>query len=145
MPDEYVTKVSATKDKLYEVLDAVDALLTEHECDPAVQTQIEISLEELFVNIVMYAYPTGEGEVEVRAVVDAGIASITLIDEGIPFNPLEQPAPTDLNQPAKKRKVGGLGIYMMKKQMDDVNYEYRDGRNVLTFRKKMQQEAENPV
>ena len=136
MSDERVLKVDANTDRTYEVLDFVNALLNEHGCSPKSQMLIEVSLEELFVNIAHYAYPNGDGWVEIRATVENGVAAVTLIDGGIPYDPLAKPDP-DVTLSAEERETGGLGIYMVKKKMDEMTYEYRDGHNVLTIRKKL--------
>ena len=129
-------KVSAEIGKLQEVLDFVNALLEEHDCPPRTQMLIEISLEELFVNIAHYAYPEGNGWAEIHASAADGVAAVTLIDGGIPYDPLAKPDP-DVTLSAEERQIGGLGIYMVKQKMDEMAYEYRDGHNILTIRKKL--------
>ncbi len=136
MSEERVLKVAAETDKLYEVLGFVSALLEENDCPPATQMLIEVSLEELFVNIAHYAYPEGNGWAEIRAGVEGGIVAVTLIDGGIPFDPLAKPDP-DMTVPAEERPIGGLGIFMVKKKMDEMTYERKDGRNILTIRKRI--------
>ena len=64
------------------------------------------------------------------------MASITLTDSGVPFDPLQKPDP-DTSLPAEEREIGGLGIFLVKKTMDDVIYRREDGRNLLTIRKKI--------
>ena len=137
MSEEKILKVAADTEKLYEVQDFVDAILEEHDCPMKTQMLIDVSLEELFVNIAHYAYPEGNGWAEIRAGVTDGIATITLIDAGIAFDPLKKPDP-DVTLVAESRQIGGLGIYMVKKKMDEMTYERRDGKNVLTIRKKLQ-------
>ncbi len=134
--EERVLRVPAELDRLSEVLDFVNGLLEEHECPMRAQMLIEVSLEELFVNIARYAYPEGGGWAEIRAAVADGAASVTLVDAGIPYDPLAKPDP-DVTLSAEEREIGGLGIYMVKQKMDEMHYEYRDGQNMLTFRKKL--------
>lgn len=136
MSEERVLKVAADDARLHEVLGFVTALLEEHDCPLKTQMLIEVSLEELFVNIAHYAYPEGDGWAEVRACVEDGVATVTLIDGGIPYDPLAKPDP-DVTLSAEERQIGGLGIYMVKKKMDEMTYEYRDGHNVLRFQKKL--------
>jgi len=133
---EKVLKVAADTEKLYEVQGFVDAELEAHDCPMKTQMLIDVSLEELFVNIAHYAYPEGNGWAEIRVGVTDGVASITLIDGGIPYDPLKKPDP-DITLAAEDRQIGGLGIYMVKKKMDEMTYEHRDGKNVLTIRKKL--------
>lgn len=136
MSAEKVLKIEAEKDKLYEVQDFVAQVLEAHDCPMKTQLLIEISLEELFVNIALYAYPEGNGWVEIHVSVKDGVASITLVDGGIPYDPLAKPDP-DITQSAEERQIGGLGIFMVKQKMDEVIYEYRDGKNMLTIKKKI--------
>lgn len=136
MNAEKVLKVAADTEKLYEVQGFVDAELEANGCPMKTQMLIDVSLEELFVNIAHYAYPEGNGWAEIRVGVTDGVASITLIDGGIPYDPLKKPDP-DVTLAAEDRQIGGLGIYMVKKKMDEMTYEHRDGKNVLTIRKKL--------
>ena len=98
--------------------------------------QIELSLEEMFVNIAHYAYPDGDGWAEVHVRVTDKGAEITLVDGGIPYNPLDKEDP-DVTLSVEEREVGGLGIFLVKKTMDDMTYVRRDGRNELTIRKRI--------
>ena len=61
---------------------------------------------------------------------------ITFVDHGIPYDPLAKEDP-DIKLPADEREVGGLGIFMTKKIMDDVTYTYKDGKNILTLKKNL--------
>ena len=102
------------------------------------QMAIDVAMDELFTNIASYAYPASAGSVTVRFDFDPSDRSavITLIDSGIPFNPLEKPDP-DITLPAEKREIGGLGIFLVKKTMDEVTYRREGDRNVLTIRKRI--------
>ncbi len=136
MSEDRVLKNAPTADKQYEVLRFANELLAEHDCPMKTRKLIEVSLEELFVNIASYAYPKGGGWAEIRACVEDGVGSITLIDGGIPYSPLAKPDP-DVTLSAEDRQIGGLGIYMVKKKMDELTYERRDDKNVLTIRKRL--------
>ncbi|MBO4366407.1 MAG: ATP-binding protein, partial [Clostridia bacterium] len=129
-----VLKVDAQVEKLPDVLGFVDALLEEKSCPPKTQMLIDLSIEELFVNIAHYAYPEGNGWAEIRADVKDGEAVFTLIDAGIPYDPLSRPDP-DISLDADERPVGGLGVFMVKHQMDGASYEYKDGQNRMTVKK----------
>ncbi len=104
---------------------------------PRILLQAELALEEAYVNVAHYAYPGAEGEVTLELSVDEEqrILELRLLDQGIPFNPLEESAP-DLSLSSKEREVGGLGIFLVRKNMDAVLYDYQDGQNILTMRKK---------
>jgi anti-sigma regulatory factor (Ser/Thr protein kinase) len=95
-----------------------------------------MAVEELYVNVTLYAYPAGNGWVETRGSVENGVATIRLIDGGTPFNPLAKPDPDTLLS-GEERDIGGLGIYMVKTMVDEVEYVYRDGYNQLTLRKQI--------
>lgn len=100
--------------------------------------QIAVAIDELFGNIAKYAYKDGAGKVEVQVEVtgEPPVAVVTFIDSGIPYNPLKKADP-DITLSAKERSIGGLGIYIVKKTMDEIWYDYRDGKNVVTIRKKL--------
>ena len=136
MEAEKVLKVPAELDKVYEVQDFVNGVLEAHDCGMKAQMQVEIAVEELFVNIAHYAYPNGKGDAEIAVGVEDGVASITFRDAGIPYDPLAKEDP-DVTKKAEDRSIGGLGIYMVKKSMDEMLYRYEDGHNVLTIRKKI--------
>jgi anti-sigma regulatory factor (Ser/Thr protein kinase) len=102
--------------------------------------KIQISAEEIFTNIANYAYPEGQGTAEVMSQVTekdgSAVMTIQFSDTGTPFDPLAMPDP-DITAPAEARDIGGLGIYMVRETMDDVDYRYENGRNILTFSKKI--------
>ena len=94
--------------------------------------ELELVLEELLVNVISYAYAEeGEGRIFVRARVDPDAVSLEIRDSGAPFNPLECEAP-DLDAPVEERPIGGLGIFLVTQMASRVDYERRDGSNVLT-------------
>lgn len=112
----------------------VEEELEKLDCPMKASMQISVCFEEMFVNVGHYAYPEGNGTVTVSVDgVDGGIA-ITLTDSGIPFDPLAKDDP-DITLDADERSIGGLGIFMVKKSMDEVKYERRDGKNVFTMKK----------
>ena len=126
----------AALDQLDKVLGFVDDQLDVIDCPIKNRMQIQIAVEELFVNIASYAYQsdTGTATIIVEPEQSPRAVSITFRDHGIPYNPLAKEDP-DISLPANERPIGGLGIYMTKKTMDEMKYEYRDGQNVLTIRK----------
>ena len=100
------------------------------------QTQIDLSVEEIFVNIASYAYREEPGKAEVSVECNNGEITIVFKDNGKPYNPLEKPDP-DVTLSAEEREIGGLGIFLVKKNMDDVSYEYKNDQNILTIKKKI--------
>ncbi|MBQ9628466.1 MAG: ATP-binding protein, partial [Synergistaceae bacterium] len=123
---------------LDEVLAFVDEQLEVHDCSPKIQMQIDVAVEELFVNIAHYAYNSETGPATVRIELQENPISvvITFIDNGVPYDPLAKPDP-DVTLSAEEREIGGLGIYMVKKSMDNIEYEYKDGKNILKIQKNL--------
>jgi anti-sigma regulatory factor (Ser/Thr protein kinase) len=126
----------ALTDKLPEVLSFVDEQLETVDCPMKTQMQIDIAVEEIFVNIANYAYADEKGSaaVQVEFTTEPQSVSITFRDSGIPYDPLAKPDP-DISLSAEERQIGGLGIFMVKKSMDDIKYQYLDGQNILTLTK----------
>ena len=133
--------IAAKVDNLQDVLDFIDAELEANDCSMKAQMQLDIAVEEMYVNIAHYAYTdTDVPEEERTATVsidfvdrDAGKSvRISLADRGMPYDPLAKEDP-DVTLSAEERQIGGLGIYMVKKSMDEVSYEYKDGRNIFTM------------
>ena len=114
----------------------VDLYLEKLDCDMNKMLQVEVATEEFFVNIAKYAYGDGEGTVTIKAGIsyDPAMLEVTFMDSGAPFDPLAKEDP-DTTMSAEDRKIGGLGIYMAKQALDETEYEYKDGQNVLTMRK----------
>ena len=129
-------KLEAKVENLQKVIDFVDGELEKLDCPIKVQMQIDIAVEELFVNIAKYAYNPQIGHATVRVEIEEDPLAIiiTFIDQGVPYDPLAKPDP-DITLSAEERGIGGLGIFMVKKSMDDIDYEYRDGQNILKIRK----------
>ena len=128
--------LEATIDNLDRVLAFLDEQLEANGCPMRTQFEIDVAAEELFVNVANYAYGSGHGmvRVEVRFVENSRAVEICFADTGMPYNPLEREDP-DITLPADKREIGGLGIFMVKKSMDGLFYEFVDGENRTTIRK----------
>lgn len=130
--------LEATLEKIPEVTAFVDSLLEELGCPMKAQIQIDVAIDEIFSNIARYAYKgrVGNATVRVEAEKDPAAVRITFIDSGTPYNPLEKKDP-DITLAAEERPVGGLGIFVVKKTMDDIQYAFRNGQNILCIRKKI--------
>ena len=130
--------VKATVENVSVVTEFVNAELAVYHCSRKVQMQIDLAIDELFTNISRYAYKTGIGTATVRVEVEREPLAVvvTFIDHGIPFDPLSTPDP-DVTLPAEERTIGGLGIFLVRKTMNDVSYEYKDGQNILRIKKNM--------
>lgn len=131
--------VDATVDNITSVTDFVNEQLEAFECPLKAKIQIDIAIDELFGNIVHYAYKPDVGPVTVKVEVKENHLAviITFIDNGVQYDPLSAQEP-DTTLPAEERSVGGLGIYIVKKSMDEITYEYKDGQNILKIKKNIQ-------
>ncbi len=125
----------ARMDRLDDVLSFVDGMLETLDCPMKTQMHLDIAVEELYVNIVRYAYAPGTGPAVLRMEPEAGGVAITFIDRGAPYDPLKKPDP-DITLSTEKRQIGGLGIYMVKQSMDGMTYRREGDSNVLTICKR---------
>ena len=128
----------ATVERIPWLTDQVNEVLEGLDCPMKAQMQIDVAIDELLANIASYAYGAGTGEVTVRVdfEADTRTVSITFIDSGVAYDPSVKSDP-DVTLTAEEREVGGLGIFLVKKTMDDMTYVRRDGRNELTIRKRI--------
>lgn len=124
--------IQATVENLDSVLEYVESVLEEKLVPTKISIAMAIAVEELFVNIAHYAYAPAVGDAEILCECSDGVISVTFIDSGMEFNPLLRPDP-DVTLSAADRSIGGLGIYMTKKSMDDMIYKREDGKNILTI------------
>ena len=129
-------KVGANSSNLMQVTSFVEEELEKANCSPKLLTQIAICVEEIFVNIAKYAYPKREEDVVVDLKMEGEDMVLRFRDHGVPFDPLMKKDP-DVGLALESRTEGGLGIYIVKKTMDDVKYEYQNGSNILTLKKKI--------
>lgn len=130
--------ISATVENIETVTNFVNEQLEALDCPMKAMMQIDIAIDELFGNIAHYAYNPDVGSATVRVEVQEEPLAviITFIDGGVPYDPLAAADPnTTLS--AEERQIGGLGIYIVKKSMDEISYEYKDGKNVLSIKKKL--------
>lgn len=132
----YKTSVPAVLENYEKAWGSVSSYLRENGCPSKVESELGVVFDEIFSNIVRYAYPEREGDIVISCAVGGlrQFATLTFEDAGIPFNPLNKPDP-DTTLAPEDREIGNLGIFLVKKIADDVFYEYKDGRNVLTVRK----------
>ena len=130
--------IAAIVENTATVTEFVNEQLEVLNCPMKAQMQIDIAIDELFGNIAHYAYNPDVGSATVRVeVTEEPLAVIiTFIDGGVPYDPLKSADP-DTTLSAEDRQLGGLGIYMVKKSMDEITYEYKDGKNILSIKKKL--------
>jgi anti-sigma regulatory factor (Ser/Thr protein kinase) len=127
--------LQAKIENLEEVIDFITTELKATECSMKLQNQIILATEEVFTNIAHYAYTPNIGNVEIRITTSDEVI-IEFEDTGKPYNPLENIDP-DVSLGPEKRDVGGLGIFLVKKTMDSVEYKHYDNKNLLVIRKKL--------
>lgn len=131
--------VTAKIENIERITEFVNEQLAFYQCPKNAQIQIDIVIDELFGNIAHYAYKPDEGPATVRVEVVKNPLSVvlTFIDNGIPYNPLEKSDP-DTSLSADEREIGGLGLYMVKKTMDEIVYEHKNGQNILKVKKNLE-------
>ena len=127
---------TATDENMSSVNEFIHAMLPEN-TSFGTQNQLDLAVEELYVNIAHYAYAPGTGDVEIECELSEDgenkVLRVTFMDKGTPFDPLAKKDP-DITLSAEERGIGGLGIFLTKKFMDSVEYEYKDA-NILTIKK----------
>jgi sigma-B regulation protein RsbU (phosphoserine phosphatase) len=130
--------IPAKTEVLDTVTDFVEEKLASFACPMRTMLQLRLAVEEVFVNIASYAYEQGEGEAEIRCEIleDPLRVWIQFLDSGRPFDPLAR-EDADTSEEALMAREGGLGILLVKTTMDDVQYSYEDGKNILTIIKKL--------
>lgn len=133
--------VCNNKQQLYDVLDFVKKDLDPYKVSKKFQLQLELSIEEIFVNIVNHAYEIHDNEkkILINSYIETDPLKIVLefLDEGNPYNPLRNNDP-DISLPLEERTIGGLGIYLAKRNVDSIEYKYKDKKNILTIKKNLE-------
>lgn len=126
----------AIMDQFESIMTFVESNAIDFGFDSKVVKKIRLACEEIVLNIINYAYPKEPGEIELRCYVERNKKEfcIEISDWGIPFNPLEAEKP-DIYAPLNERKIGGLGIFLTRKVMDDIIYEHKDDKNKLILKK----------
>ena len=123
--------------QISKLADFVDTIAEEASIDPSLAMSLNLALEEAVTNVVMYAYPAGEeGDVDIVAELSDGSLLFTISDKGIPFDPTKK-EDADITLGVEERQIGGLGIFLVRQLMDTVEYERKDGYNILTMEKKL--------
>lgn len=128
--------IEAVTENLQDAIDFATERLEAHDCPMKVVMQMELVIEEIFVNVSSYAYRPDVGDVTICIDFAENPAAVemTFIDSGKPYNPLEKDDP-DTTLGIDEREIGGLGIFLVKKNVDDIFYEYADGKNILRIKK----------
>lgn len=131
--------VLAVTEQLDTVIQFVDQHLEAAHCSGKVIGQIELAVEEIYTNIANYAYHPENGTAKICCEIKGEPLQVIIgfSDEGKPYNPLERQEP-DLTAGVEEREIGGLGIFLVRKIMDAVDYQFVDGKNILTIRKNVE-------
>ena len=129
----YKWTLDATIENVETITGLIDEKLEEAGASMKAEMQINIVIEEIYSNIAKYGYASGKGDATVTLDIlqDPLRAEITFINSGEPYDPLAQEDP-DIHAALDDRPMGGLGILIIKKTMDDVSYEFKDKQNILT-------------
>jgi anti-sigma regulatory factor (Ser/Thr protein kinase) len=129
-------KVPARKEYLPDILDFINDQLLRVNYPEKAHLLLELIVEEAFINIVNYAYKEDDGEVLIRSKLYENPLKLTVqfIDWGFPFNPLNEEE-TPISPDIKENPMGGWGIFLIKRNVDHLDYEYREGKNILTLTK----------
>jgi serine/threonine-protein kinase RsbW len=133
MPVPSKIRLPARMDSLHALMEFAAACAKEQDFSPDRISEIELAVEEVLVNIIKYAYPQGEGHIEMTCNSDpCGQIVFEIVDGGIPFDMLAYSDP-DTTMEIEERRIGGLGIFFVKQLMDHVHYRREDARNILTI------------
>ena len=139
-------KIEATVENLAKVFSFLSESMNNLDCDPKVKRQIKLCVEELFVNIAHYAYDPGTGFAEISIETVPGTGGrpkmvISFADNGRPYDPFAMPDP-DIEADLDDRRIGGLGVYLVRTTMDSVNYKHEHGQNITTIEKDLTVQTE---
>jgi len=126
--------IEATIENISVITNFVNDELDKYNCPEKEKIKVDIVIDELVTNVSKYAYGEETGMITVQIEMAENNICMAFIDSGIPYNPLERAEP-DVTLSVDDRPIGGLGIYLVKKLMDDITYEYADGKNILKIKK----------
>ena len=128
--------IQATIENLPAVTEFIISSLEEKDCPIKIIMQMELVIEEVFVNVANYAYTPNVGDVTIYKNFSENprTLDLTFADSGTPYNPLDHEDP-DTTLAAEDRDIGGLGIFLVKKNVDSIDYQRKDGQNILHMKK----------
>ncbi|OPY39140.1 MAG: serine-protein kinase RsbW [Methanoregula sp. PtaU1.Bin051] len=136
MAGRFAFTVDAAIENIPVVADGIEDYLVSAGVNPAIVPDIELAVDEVMTNIITHGFRRQAGTIGITCSIGEGVVRIEIRDRAPAFNPLLLKEP-DISVKLEDRPVGGLGIYLVRKVMDAVSYEYRDGENVLTLEKKI--------
>ena len=138
--------VRAAPEQIDAVMDFVNRQLDVLSCPEETRVDLDVAVDELLSNIIRYAYGSETGTVTVRVEtqLEPKALILTFLDQGAPFDPLAEERPDTTSLPARERPMGGLGLYLVRSLVDEITYARRDGQNVLTVHKEIEQGGTKP-
>jgi len=134
MKDRFRIHFPAKLDKLPLMLEWIRGHLTQAKIGSDVVGKMELASEEALTNIIQHGYQGKKGQIELQFHHLPGSVELVFMDQGPPFNPLESAPPPDLKTPLEKREVGGLGVFLMRKVVDEIRYSRENDTNVLILK-----------
>ncbi len=126
-------KLTSGRDELAAITDAVEDLGRRERWPDALLFRVNLALEELGLNIMDYGYDGGPCDIDIVLTSDDDAVTIEIIDGGPPFDPLHDAPTPDLDAAIEDRRIGGLGVYLVRTLMDDLRYRREEGKNHLTL------------
>ena len=137
MNDATAVRLSNDVSELPRLARWVQDFCEEHDLPPALAFSFDLALEEAVTNVITYGYADqGRHEIQVRMSVEDGTVRAEVTDDGRPFDPRDAPPP-DVTAPPEDRPIGGLGAFLIRRSMDDVDYQVVGGRNRLTLSRRL--------
>ena len=133
MKSKLSLKVETQRDELSHIIAAVEDMAERESWPPELVFRVQLAIEEVVLNVMDYGYDDGIHEFDVIITSEADFLTIEVVDSGRPFDPLHDATIPDLEASVEERKVGGLGIHLVRTMMDQVNYRREQGRNHLTL------------
>ncbi len=117
--------------------EVVEQFGSENNLSPAITNSVNLALDEIITNTISYGYKDeAEHQIRLNLKIEGNLLVAEIEDDGLPFNPLEKPD-VDTNLPLEDKSVGGLGIHLVRKLMDEINYQFVNNKNILTIKKKI--------
>jgi len=145
MPEQLTLQIEARFSAIPSANETVSRWLTDRNAPPAVHYLANLAVEELVTNCIKYGYEDADGHlIEIKLQISANEMVLTVTDDGVPFNPLDVPVP-DTHLPLQDRPIGGLGIHLLRRMSDHMDYVRAAGRNSVTLRKSMGDSPSRPV
>ena len=133
MSETLSLKVKSDRAELEQVIEAVEGMAEREEWDPGFSYRVHLTLEELVLNVMDYGYDDKLQDIEISVTSDSGAITIEIVDSGRPFDPLSDAPEPDLNAAVEERRIGGLGVHLVKTLMDQMLYKRENEQNRLTI------------